>query len=493
MPFGLALSPDGKRAYVSNVGMLQYSLVPGYDPKNPRQTGLDFPPFGFPSKEAAEGTTVDGKQIPGLGDPNVPESNSVWVIDISDGVTPRITHKIRTGNPVGDRSVGGSSPAAVVAGRRRVYVSNCAQDSISILDTRTHRHERTVVLEPAPALRGLRGVLPFGLALSPDETRLYVACAGINAVAVLDARKARVLGYIPTAWFPARVAVSPDGKTLYVASAKGFGSGPNGGPRFQPGPEGAYIGDITKGVVSVVPVPALRDLPELTARVLRNNGFLPSPPLISRGAEFPIPPPGQASRKIRYVVFVVKENRTFDEVFGDWAVEGSGIEGDPSLARWGENAEVKEEGLDPLQRVAVTPNHHALARRFAVSDNFYVDADVSTDGHHWLVGNYPNGLVEALWPTEYGRKMHFRPDPEAQADWASARPILGRSPFWRRVRFGSIWRAMESASGITGKVSRWLDTVKALASCPPGLSPRSIFRCRKFSMRTPRITMRPTT
>ena len=78
MPFGLALSPDGKRAYVSNVGMFQYSLVPGYDPKNPRKTGLDFPAFGFPSPEAEKGAVVEGKQIPGLGDPNVPESNSVF-------------------------------------------------------------------------------------------------------------------------------------------------------------------------------------------------------------------------------------------------------------------------------------------------------------------------------------------------------------------------------------------------------------------------------
>ena len=111
------------------------------------------------------------------------------------------------------------------------------------------------MLEPAESVKGLRGVLPFGMALSPDEKRLYVACSGINAVAVLDAHKAEVLGYIPTAWFPARVAVSADNRTLYVANGKGFGAGPNGGPNFQEGPEGTYIGDLMKGTVSIVRLP----------------------------------------------------------------------------------------------------------------------------------------------------------------------------------------------------------------------------------------------
>jgi hypothetical protein len=280
---------------------------------------------------------------------------------------------------------------------------------------------------------GLRGVLPFGLALSPDEGWLYVACAGINAVAVLDTERARVVGYLPTAWFPARLALSRSGATLYVASAKGFGAGPNGGPHFQPGPEGTYIGDITKGVVSIIefsepptrrkPRPHARtdapisvpnvDMAIETARVLWNNGFATTSAGAVRKPEFPIPPAGQASTKIRHVVFIAKENRTFDEVFGDTASPGSGIEGEPSLARYGEDARVKEQGQPTVEHARVTPNHHALARRFAFSDNFYVDSDVSVDGHHWLVGNYPNELVEATWPPAYGGRFDFRPDPEA--------------------------------------------------------------------------------
>ncbi|MBZ5513876.1 MAG: bifunctional YncE family protein/alkaline phosphatase family protein [Acidobacteriia bacterium] len=430
-PFGLAVSPDGKRAYVSNVGMFEYSLVPGYDEKGAKHTGLAFPPFGFPSKEAEEGTTVNGKKIPGLGDPNVPESNSVFVVDVSDAANPRITAEIRTGIPVGAGSVGGSSPGAVVAGHKKVFVSNAAQDSITILDARAHHVEKTLVLEPAESMRDLRGVLPFGMALSPDETRLYVACAGINAIAVVDARSDRVLGYLPTAWFPARIATRPDGMVLYVASAKGFGAGANGGPNFQPGPEGTYIGDITKGVVSIIRLPALitlhgpaeeepvrpavtrGNLREDTARVLANNGFVSqsAPPV--RSASFPLPPPGAASDKIRHVIFIVKENRTFDEVFGDMAASNKGVNGEPSLARYGEDATVKEKDQPTVQHARVTPNHHALARQFAFSDNFYVDGDVSLDGHHWLVGNYPNELVESGWPATYGKKFQFRADPDA--------------------------------------------------------------------------------
>jgi len=437
MPFGLAISPDGNRAYVSNVGMFRYSLIPGYDPNNPKRSALDFPGFGFPSKEATEGLKVDGKSVAGLGDPNVPESNSLWVIDVKDPAQPRVTAKIRTGMPVGTQSVGGSSPGAVAVGRKKVFVSNANQDSITIIDAPTNQVDKSVVLEPAAAVKGLRGVLPFGMALSPDERVLYVACAGINAVAELDTREGKVLGYIPTAWFPVRIATSLDGNTLYVENGKGFGAGPNGGPDFRLGPEGTYVGDITKGVVSIVPVPNAQALEQATNQVLQNNGFVSSDHVAPRSPDFPVLPAGQASAKIRHVAFIVKENRTFDEVFGDLlSVGGERVDSEPSLARYGENVEVREKGEPTVENARVTPNHHALARRFAFSDNFYVDSDVSVDGHHWLVGNYPNELVEATWPPAYGDRFEFRPDPDAPGRLA----IGGSSPRPEDyLEAGSLW------------------------------------------------------
>jgi DNA-binding beta-propeller fold protein YncE len=444
MPYGLALSPDGTRAYVSNVGMFRYSVVPGYDPKNTKTTGLEFPAFGFPSPAAEKGAVVEGKQIPGLGDPNVPDSNSVFVIDIHDPAQPSVLAKVRTGTPVGDKSVGGSSPGDVVAGRKDVFVSNAAQDSISILDARTNQVKKTIVLRPAEVIEGLRGVLPFGMALSRDEKRLYVACAGINAIAVLDTHKAKMLEYIPTAWFPARVAVSADSRTLYVANAKGFGAGPNGGSDFHEGPEGTYIGDITKGLVSIISLPSLKAFASLintasnSGRVAANNGFFRSPSTqgASERADFPVPPPGEASKKIKHVVFIVKENRTFDEVFGDLHPQGPEFAGDATLARWGETAQVKEKDEPTVEDGHVTPNHHALARRFAISDNYYVDSDVSVDGHHWLVGNYPNEVLESAWPAAYGGKFDFRPDDDAPGRLA----IGSTHPFPETyLEAGSLW------------------------------------------------------
>jgi DNA-binding beta-propeller fold protein YncE len=439
MPFGLALSPNEKHAYVSNVGMFQYSLVPGYDPKNPQMTGLEFPAFGFPSPEAEKGAMVEGRQIPGLGDPNVPESNSVFVIDVHDPAQPSVVAKVRTGIPVGERSVGGSSPGDVVAGKKYVFVSNAAQDSITILDARTNQVNKTVVLEPAKSVKGLRGVLPFGMALSPDERRLYVACAGINAVAVLDAHKGIVLEYLPTAWFPARVAVSHDNKTLYVANAKGFGAGPNGGPDFHEGPEGAWVGDLTKGVVSIIPLPAhllsserfgppsknplygrqkppgYVDFLSNTNVVMVNNGFLRFPDDFVPPGFLPqtdASPRQNDLTPIKHVVFIVKENRTFDEVFGDLHPSDASFAGLLSLARWGETAQVKDKDEPTIEDGHVTPNHHALARRFGISDNYYVESDVSVDGHHWLVGNYPNEVLETAWPAAYGSHSGFRTDPD---------------------------------------------------------------------------------
>jgi YVTN family beta-propeller protein len=443
MPFGLALSRDGKRVYVCNVGTFSYTLVPGYDAKHARDTGITFPAFGYPSKEAEEGAAVEGKQIAGLGDPNVPESNSLYVIDVSNPSRPKVLDRIRTGLPIGGPIVGGSSPGAVVAGKKQIFVSNATQDSISVIDAHSGKVEENALIAPAGAVNELRGILPFGMALSPNEKRLYIACAGINAVAVVETDHMQFLGFIPSGWFPARVAVSADGKTLFVANAKGFGAGPNGGKDFQLGPEGAYVGDITKGTVSIVTIPKDYELRPLTLQVMRNNGFVPGflaqgqTPVSKRSPDFPVPLPGSPSSKIHHVVFITKENRTFDEVFGD--LDGADAERDPTLARWGIDATVKGEDKPTLEHVQVTPNEHALAKRFAFGDNFYVDSDVSVDGHHWLVGNYPNELLETAWPAAYGGKLDFLPDQDApgRLDIGASSTIpetyLGNGSLWENL------------------------------------------------------------
>jgi len=413
-PFGLAVSPDGKRVYAANVGMFEYRRIEGVELENPERLGLLQPPFPFGSKESRDGVEIEPYRIPGLGDPNVPESFSVWEVDVADLANPRVTAKVKTGVLVGEMvegipAVGGSSPNSLAVTDDRVFVSNGNNDTISVIDTQRDAVVQTIRLTLDERLRGLRGVIPFGLALSPDQRRLYVAEAGINAVAVIDARNGSVLGHIPSGWFPSRVAVSRDGSSLLVSNAKGFGSGPNGGPDFVAGPEGAYIGNLMTGTVSAMPIPDDADLPKETAQVIANNFRFekPAKDLLSSREGHPVPLyPGERESPLRHIVFVVKENRTFDEIFG----QVPGADGSPSLARYGADVTFSNrDGSRKVEKGTVMPNHLDLARRYAISDNFYCDSDVSADGHRWLVGVYPNEWVEVNVAQSYGggRDMKF--------------------------------------------------------------------------------------
>ena len=434
-PFSIALAPDEKRVFVTNAGVFRYSLVEGYDAKNPKGTGLSFPPYGFPSREAEVGVTAEGKVVPGLGDPNHPDAASVWSYAIGGDGRLKVAGRTKTGRLIGEtvggqRVVGASSPSGVVAGSRYIFVSNANNDSVTVIEAeksqvvanidlnifnevidRQRRAGASLTAAQIQTLSRLRGQIPFGLALSPDERRLYVAEAGINAVAVIDTSSLRVIGHIPTAWFPSQVAVSGDGRTLYVASAKGYGSGPNGGPNFKLGPEGTSVAALQKGVVSIIDIPTDRQLGAETWQVIRNNGF-ELPPARSIDASVVPADYGTPSRQIKYVVFITKENRTYDQLFGTLARDSAGrrLAGEPSLANYGERATIFDADNRPVLRdVNVIPNHLALARRFGFSDNFYLDSDVSADGHRWLVGVYPNAWVETSLAAAYGGHRDFRP------------------------------------------------------------------------------------
>ena len=267
LPFAVALSPDRKRLYVTNIGMFQYQVIPGADPSRAKATGLAFPAFGFPSKEAVEGAerqTASGTvQAPGLGDPNVRESNSLCVVDVSTSLTPKVVTFIRTGVPFGGQSDGGSSPSGVLAVGDQVYVSNAGNDSISVIDAKTNTLTGEIPIR-IPGLESLRGVLPIGMAYHEKSARLLVAEAGINAVAVIDPREKTVLAHLPAGWFPTRVGV--DGDTVFVANAKGGGSAPNGFTR----PNGTiYRNPARQGSLSIYALPrpaSSRSIPRSSCR-----------------------------------------------------------------------------------------------------------------------------------------------------------------------------------------------------------------------------------
>ena len=389
-PFAICLSRDGRFAWVSNVGMYEYPLLPDVTPANRATAGLSFPAYGVPSKEAEEGVVVDGKKIPGLGSPNHPDAMSVFKVNL---VTGKVEKKIKTGYLVGVErdditTVGGASPGSLVVGKKYIYVSNATNDTISIIDPDTGEVIGHIPLKVA-RLEKLRGVLPFGLCLSPDETRLYVACAGLNAVAVVDLKKRRLEGYIPAGWFCAFVEVSKNGRQLFIASAKGLGSGPNGGRDFVAPARGSYSGDIMQGTFQVVSTPDEAQLKTYTQQVIDNTYSIRE--VVDDGRN-PMPAaPRLRQSPIKHIVFIVKENRTFDQVFG----QRTNVNGDPTITDIGKKMTFANKGNTlKLSNVDVTPNHHALADQFAISDNFFCDSDQSNTGHRWVVGVYPNEWVE---------------------------------------------------------------------------------------------------
>ncbi len=283
--------------------------------------------------------------------------------------------------------MGGASPSTVAVGRRAAYVSNATNDTISVIDTTKNEIVSQIELN-VPGLEDLRGVLPFGLDLSPDEEELYVACAGLNAVAVVDTGARKLEGYIPAGWFCSFVRVSKSGRELFVSSAKGLGSGPNGGRGFVPPERGSHPGDIMQGLFARVDVPNAEQLQAYTRQVVDNTYRTQKR---ADGGPKPLPPAtGVRKSPIEHVVFIVKENRTFDQVFG----ERTGVNGDPTLADLGRNVTARNKNREVVTGVNVSPNHQALADRFAISDNFYCDSDQSNTGHRWVAGVYPNEWVE---------------------------------------------------------------------------------------------------
>ncbi|MBK8491409.1 MAG: phosphoesterase [Saprospirales bacterium] len=465
IPFGIALSPDQSTAFVANVGLYEYPLVPGVTPESQDSFMLEFPAYGVPSKDAEDGVTLeDGREIPGLGSPLVPEAMSVWTIDLyKDEVNGKYKTGFQIGDLVeGDEVVGGAHPNSLAVGQDFAYISNASNDLISILDYQKGTIVGEIPLLVHPKLDGHRGVMPFGLALSPDERTLYVACLSLNAVAVVDVESLKVKGYIPTGWMPSRVAVSKDGETLFIVSARGYGAGPNGGADFAAPPQGTYIGDIQLGTFQVVQTPDEVRLEQYTQQVLSNTF---REVRITDDRKNPLPPlPALRKTPIQYIIYVTKENRTYDEVLGQLS---QGL-GDPSLARFGVGVDITipDHPENNLTGVDVMPNHLKIAREFAFSDNFYCDSDASIHGHKWMVGTIPNEYVEtnsqvsaefkpfssapgrrfprttgAMDPEDYNEKggiwENLARDEVSYFNFGEANEYTGPSETWRDTLFGA--------------------------------------------------------
>src|SRR2546426_1049149 len=265
----------------------------------------------------------------------------------------------------------GPHPSAMALRGPDLFVALAGSNGVARVDVATGRvvEQLTVALAP----RAPVGSDPNALALAPDGRTLYVAMAGNNAVAVvrLERGAMRVAGLIPVGWYPTAVAVSADGSTLYVADGKGAGSGAN--------PDGTFIGSVITGSVSIIPIPDSTTLARYTRHVYALSPY-------SNAALRRLSPNRlTAHLPIRHVVYIIRENRTYDQVFGDLR-QGNG---DPSLAIFNDS---------------VTPNAHAIARRWVLFDNFYVDGEVSADGHEWTDRAFAGDYNEKTWPQNYSKR-----------------------------------------------------------------------------------------
>ena len=308
-----------------------------------------------------------------------------------------VYHTERGGRLVPERPIDvARHPSALLltADGTRLFVASASTDRVAVVDTRV-RHMVRQLRDPPPD-GAMEGSTPNALALSADESRLYVAEADANAIAVFDlspltsgraaARGADSLaGRIPVEWYPTAVAVASD--TLWVVNGKGRGTGPNpNGPqpsvsRAKMDPRGYTLGQL-EGTVMAVPEPPDARLPALTARVAHANGWD-----VPRAAAAKYPP-------FEHVIYIIKENRTYDQVLGDLRQ----ADGDTSLLFFPR---------------PVSPNHHALAERFGIFDRFFVNAEVSAQGHPWSTAAYVTDYTEKTTPDIYRNQ---RPEPEGKQE-----------------------------------------------------------------------------
>lgn len=431
-PYALALSPDGAKLYAVNSGLFEYTTIPGADAKNPLGTGLHFPPFGYPSKEAREGAVAEGRKIPGLGDENSVRGSSLWTYDIRDPRHPAITARLRLGDRIteaGGGTVGGAAPSGVAVGEDAVYVSLAHEDAVVKISPDGLRVLAQAELSPfaGPRFedargRPLRGVMPSGLTLR--DGRVYVAESGIDAVGVLDAESMKAVEHISVGWNPSAVALSPDGKTLYVVNTKGKGAGPNAGSGHDANAP-TYVGSLELGSVSAIGLDSLTEPEALTQAVIANN-------TAAQAGRVPLP-------RLKHCFLIVRENRTYDEILGDV----KGANGDPTLARYGMDGWAAEDKA--ATHLKVTPNLHALVARYAMSDNFYVDSDVSADGHRWVMGIDPTPYFNTAWTSGYGGRRHSDPGAEQPGRRALFGGADGPMPE-DEPQFGSLWEHV-AASG----------------------------------------------
>ncbi len=420
--YGLCFSPDGTKLYVSGG---EYSLVREFA----FEEGYLSRPRGHQLDKPATETVVGGISFNHDGSQLLvacPWGDRVFVLPVRDGQVDVAAMRrvdlqeedypyLVLADPSGKRlfvSLWAEAKVAVLDAQtlkelarwetqphptemllspdgKRLYVACADSNDVSVLDAATGQGLEVIASSLYP--QAPKGSTPNSMSLSPDGKVLLVANANNNNVAVVDVSipgQSRSLGFLPAGWYPTSVRFDLKGETIYIANGKGGSSKAN---RLGPNPENQpprtvseYIGGLFQGTLQFVDVPSPQNMASLTKVAFACSPLRQdfAPTAKPQQAGHPIPAQVGQPSPIKYCVYIIKENRTYDQVFGDLP-QGNG---DPSLC------------IFPRK---VTPNHHKLAEEFVLLDNFYVESEVSADGHEWTMGAYATDFVEKSWPLLY--------------------------------------------------------------------------------------------
>jgi DNA-binding beta-propeller fold protein YncE len=374
---GIDISRDGKTIVAANFHNASASIVQVTAPR--KVTDVVFTPNGTTDPSLAQG------EFP------------FWVAVKSDSATGAYTKAyvtsqrddqvvVLSGTAVSKviKVPSGPGKSLLDSSQRYLFVACGNDDSVAVIDTRNDKYLGAIPVG-IPGY-GYKGAIPNSLTLGPNGRFLYVTLGGWNAVAVVDLNSLRVVGRIPTGWLPTSVSVAPDGKHLFVVNEKSI-AGPNTGNLYyawntvagaatNPTLRDEYTWELEKSGLLSLPTPDPSYLSYLTSVVDDNNNF--------RYADAQPRIMGFLRTKIKHVIYIVNENRTFDQVLGDL---GNGSNGAPALTFFGKN---------------ITPNLHALAANYVTLDNFYDSSETSGVGWNWAMQGHTNDYVEKTQPVDYG-------------------------------------------------------------------------------------------
>jgi len=417
---GVAVDPAGQTLFAAGPWGDAVAVVPLDNPQNRRTVRLDKGSFPYACLADAKGdrlfVSLWGSAAVAVIDPGQAKVVETW---------PTESHP---------------TEMALSPDGKTLFVACANSSQVSVLDASNHGKSletlRCSLYPDAPS-----GNTPNSLALTPDGRMLFVANADASNLAVFNVTSpghSESLGFIPTGWYPTSVRYNPADQRLYVAEGKGLSSrsnpqGPNPAEAKNLGSTYQYIAGLLQGDLSAIELPGPDKLADYTKQAYTCSPLRPDQaPTGDWPEDSPIPHKVGGDSPIKHCIYIIKENRTYDQILGD-VKEG---DGDPDLCLFGE---------------MISPNYHKLARQFVLLDNFYVDGEVSADGHQWSMGAYATDFVEKVWP------LNYRGSPRGKL---TTYPSEGNYDPIARPAGGYIWDRCAEANVSYRSYGEWVDNAK---------------------------------